>query len=372
MEIPLCKIYTDDREVQAVKEVLDSGWLAHGPKNKEFEKLFIDEIGTKHATCFNSCASALYGVIVALGLKGEIILPSFTFSASANVIELAGCTPVFAEIDPVTMNLDPEDLSTRITDKTVAIMPVHYAGQVCEMDKIMAIANKHNLRVIEDSAETLGASLNGKVAGSFDIGCFSFYPTKNLTTGEGGMVTHNDDDLISNLNAGKAHGITRPTFVRDKEAKPYHRDAIIPGHNFRMSDINAAIGVVQMRKLSEMNRLRREHSQYLNEGLKDLVRVPIVKDLDTHVYQMYVIQVEEIDDRDALLDLLKSSGIGASVHFDPPVHMQSYYSKKYPITLPVTEDVCQRIITLPMFPSLKKEELDYIIEKIGEYFAKKK
>ena len=372
MEIPLCKIYTDEREVRAVKEVLDSGWLAHGPKNKEFEKLFVDKIGTKYATCFNSCASALYGAIVALGLKGEIILPSFTFSASANVIELAGCTPVFAEIDPITMNLDPEDLSKRITDRTVAIMPVHYAGQVCDMEKIMSIANKHNLRVIEDSAETIGASLNGRVAGSFDIGCFSFYPTKNITTGEGGMVTHDNEELIANLNAVKAHGITRPTFVREKEAKPYHRDAIIPGHNFRMSDINAAIGVVQMRKLSEMNRLRREHSQYLNKGLKNLVRVPIVKDLDTHVYQMYVIQVEEIDDRDALLDFLKASEIGASVHFDPPVHMQSYYSKKYPTTLPVTEDVCQRIITLPMFPSLKREELDYIIEKIGDYFAKKK
>ena len=371
MEIPLCKPHTDEREVQAVKEVLESGWLAHGPKNKEFERLFNNEIGTKYAACFNSCASALYGAIVALDLRGEIILPSFTFSASANVIELAGCTPVFADIDPVTMNIDPADLEKNITDKTVAIMPVHYAGQVCEMDKIMDIAEKYNLRVIEDSAETIGASLDGKVAGSFDIGCFSFYPTKNITTGEGGMVTHNDEALIDKLNVAKAHGITKPTFVREKEGRPYHRDAVAPAHNFRMSDINAAIGIVQMEKLGEMNRLRREHSQYLNERLKDFVRVPEVKDINTHVYQMYVVQVEDIEDRDNLLDFLKSNGIGASVHFDPPVHIQSYYREKYPVSLPVTEDVCQRIITLPMFPSLKKEELDYMVDKIGEYFAKK-
>ena len=236
----------------------------------------------------------------------------------------------------------------------------------------MDIAERYNLRVIEDSAETLGASLEGRVAGSFDIGCFSFYPTKNITTGEGGMVTHNDEALVEKLNIVKAHGTTKPAFVREKGGKPYHRDAVAPAHNLRMSDINASIGIVQMSKLAKMNQLRQEHSQYLNGRLKDFVKVPKVEDINKHVYQMYVIQVEDIGDRDRLLDFLKENGIGASVHFDPPVHMQSYYREKYPISLPITEDICQRIITLPMFPSLKREELDYIIGKIGEYFAKKK
>jgi len=371
-QIPLCRPSLGEEELQAVKEVLDSGWLAHGPKNKEFEAAFSAYVGTPSAACFNSCASALIAAIKGAKFQGEIILPSFTFSASANAIVLAGCTPVFAEINPTTFNLDPEDIEHRITKRTVAIMPVHYAGQICEMDKIMAIAKKHNLRVIEDSAETLGASLNGKQAGSFDIGCFSFYPTKNITTGEGGMVTFHDPSFGETLGAVKAHGVVKPTFEREKITKSWYRDAVLPGFNFRMSDINAAIGLVQLKKVNQLNAKRQEHAQYLNQHLTRVagqhLEVPHVDDIKTHVYQMYVIKVKDHLKRDALMEYLKTKGIQASVHFEPPVHLQSYYAERYPARLPLTEQVCKQVITLPMFPDLKQEELDYMVEVIADFF----
>ncbi|MBT4192082.1 MAG: DegT/DnrJ/EryC1/StrS family aminotransferase [Candidatus Diapherotrites archaeon] len=374
MEIPLCKTYMDEKELAAVKTVLDSGWLAHGPKNKELENQFKGYVGTKHASCFNSCASALLTAILAKDLKGEIILPSFTFTASANAIELAGCKPVFVDIDENTFNISLEEIEKNINDKTVAIMPVHYAGQICEMDKIMELANKHNLVVIEDSAETIGAKLNGKHAGSFGIGCFSFYPTKNITTGEGGLLTFNDDSIVAKVNAIKGHGIVKPTFDREEDVKAWYRDAVLPGYNFRMSDINAAIGVEQMKKLDEINALRQKHSLYLNKQLEEVVGdkliVPKSNNIENHVYQMYVIKLNEANDRDALLKHLKDNKIGASVHFEPVVHQQTYFKQKYPITLKVTEDIQRRIITLPMFPGLKQEELDYMVLKIEEFFKK--
>lgn len=374
MKIPLCKIYIDNNEINAVKKVLKSGWLAHGPKNEEFENLFKEYVNTKHAACFNSGTSALLTAIIASKLKGEIILPSFTFTASANVIVLAGCTPVFADINPRTFNIDPKDVERKITRNTVAITPVHYAGQICEMNKIMDIAKEHNLVVIEDSAETIGAELNNKKAGSFGIGCFSFYPTKNITTGEGGIMTFNDDSILSRVNAIKSHGLVKPTFEKESEIKSWYRDAVLPGYNFRMSDINAVIGVEQIKKIRKINSLRRKNALYLNNKLERYVGfhivVPKVDDIKKHVYQMYIIKVNDASKRNALLSYLKNKGIGASVHFEPPVHLQTYYRKLYPANLPITEKICKQVITLPMFPGLKKEELDYMIQNITDFFGK--
>src|SRR3989344_6438765 len=235
-KIPLCIPDIGDEEVNSVKEVLKSGWLVHGPKTKEFEKKFAGYTGTKKAISVNSCTSALQLVIQALGLKGEIIVPSFTFVASANAIVTAGCKPVFCDIDYDTCNIDPKKIEEKITKKTSAIMVVHYAGQSCEMDKIMEIAKKHNLVVIEDSAECIGGTFYGKKAGSFGIGCFSFFPTKNMTTGEGGMITLNDEKLAEKIKALSVHGILSTTFEREKKEKPWLRAASYAGYNYRMSD----------------------------------------------------------------------------------------------------------------------------------------
>ena len=368
MKIPLCKPCIDGQEIKAVEEVLKSGWLAHGPKNKEFCDKFAKYIGTKHAIACNSCTSALFLCLIANDIKGEVLVPSFTFVASANVIEAAGAIPIFVDIDPHTNNIDVKDLEKKITPKTQAIIPVHFAGLPCNMDSIMEIAKRHNLIVIEDSAETIGASFNGKKTGSFGIGCFSFFPTKNITTGEGGMITTNNDEVALKIKALLGHGIESSTFSREKEKRPWLRAATFAGYNFRMSDILACIGSVQIDKIEFMNKKRIEHSNYLIENLKYIegLELPFTPNNRTHVFQMFTIKVNE-NKRDSLIHKLREKGIGASVHFDPPVHKQPYYLEKYPnITLPVTEDISKRIITLPMYPSLSKEELNYIIQTVRE------
>ncbi|MBU1255644.1 DegT/DnrJ/EryC1/StrS family aminotransferase [Patescibacteria group bacterium] len=365
MKIPLSKPFLNQKELKAVKQVLNSSWLTHGPKNQEFEEIFAKYTGTKYAVSLNSCASALFAVIKALNITGEIILPSFTFVASANAIVTAGAKPIFADIDYQTSNIDPQDIKRKITKKTQAIMPVHFAGQVCQMDEIMKIAKKHNLWVIEDSAEAIGAEYHGKKAGSFGIGCFSFFPTKNITTGEGGMITANDKDLIQKIKTLMGHGIPKMTNQRLKAKKPWYRAATIAGYNFRMSNILAALGVEQMKKLNQMNTLRRKHAAYLNQKLKKIkeIELPVEMPKTKHVYQMYTIKLKK-GNRDDLVRKLKAKGIEVSVHFDPPVHLQPYYKNKQ--KLPETEKLSRSIITLPMYPQMTKKELDYIINNIKE------
>lgn len=374
MNIPLSKPYLNKNELIAVKKVFNSGWLTHGPKNQEFEEKFAQYIGAKYAVSMNSCASALFAVIKALNITGEVILPSFTFVASANAIVTAGAKPIFVEIDYETGNINPKDIEKKITKKTQAIMPVHFAGQSCQMDKIMALAKKYKLWLIEDSAEAIGAKYQNKKTGSFGIGCFSFFPTKNMTTGEGGMITTNDKSLVQKIKTLIGHGIAKNTNQRIKEQKPWYRAATMAGYNFRMSNILAAIGVEQMKKLDKMNSLRRKHAAYLNQNLKDLEQIELPKETSEakHVYQMYTIKLKK-GSRDTLVKKLKEKGIEASVHFDPPVHLQPYYQKKYNHKrgdFPITEKLSSSIITLPMFPQMTKKDLDFIIFNIKNLLRK--
>jgi len=371
-KIPLCVPYLDKRELEAVKKALSSHWLTHGPKNKEFEEMFAKYIGTKYAVSLNSCTSALHLALEALNIKGEVILPSFTFVASANAIVKAGATPVFVDIDYKTCNIDPDKIEEKITKKTRAIMPVHFGGQSCVMDRIMKIAKKHNLKIIEDSAETIGGTFKNKMTGSFgNVGCFSFFPTKNITTGEGGMITTDDESLAQKIRTLSGHGVAKTTAQRTKQQQSWYRAATMAGYNFRMSNILATIGVEQMKKLDKMNNLRRRNATYLNKHLQNIknIEIPFEAKNCKHVYQMYTIKVKDID-RDDLVLKLKESGIEASVHFDPPVHLQPFYKKYYKTSnLPITEKVAKSIITLPMFPQLTKKELDYIIKIIKKTYG---
>ena len=246
-------------------------------------------------------------------------------------------------------------------------MPVHFAGQSCNMEEIMEIAEKHNLIVIEDSAECVGGTFNNKKTGSFGIGCFSFYPTKNMTTGEGGMITTDDEKLAEKIAALKAHGVQTSTFEREKKQRPWLRVATYAGYNFRLCDILSAIGIIQLKKLDKMNDLRRKHAAYLNKNLKELdrVEIPIESEKCKHVYQMYTIKLKNYN-RTEFIKKLKEKEIMASVHFDPPVHKQHYYKNKFNNSLPITEKISDSIVTLPLFPQLKKEELDYMISSIRE------
>ncbi|MBU0953703.1 MAG: DegT/DnrJ/EryC1/StrS family aminotransferase [Nanoarchaeota archaeon] len=365
--IPLCRPYLDEKEVTAVKEVLESGWLAHGPRVKEFEQQFAEYIGTSYAVSFNSCTSALQLAVQCLGITGEVILPGFTFVASANAVVRGGAKPVFVDIQEDTFNIDPAKVEEKITDKTQAIMPVHIAGHPCDMGPLMELAEKHNLNIIEDAAECIGGTYKNKKAGSFGVGCFSFYPTKNITTGEGGMITTNDEALAKKVSMLKAHGIPSTTLDREK-TKQWARNAMEAGYNFRMSDVNAAIGIEQMKKLEEMNRKRIENAQYLSSKLdREKIGLPLVREGYSHVYQMYMITVPESVDRENFLKKLREKGIQATIHFCPPVHLQDYYKcmgwKRG--DFPVTERLSERIITLPMFPSLRKEDMAFIADTVN-------
>jgi len=372
MKIQLCKTSTDIKELRAIDKVLKSGWLTSGPMNIKFEEAFAKYIGVKRAVTLNSCTSALQLAIEALGITGEVILPSFTFVASANAIVKAGATPVFADIEYGTCNIDPLDIANRITSNTQAIMVVHFAGQACLMDKITKLARQHNLKIIEDSAETIGGTYKKQKTGSFSTGCFSFFPTKNLTTGEGGMLTTNDHKLADTVETLSAHGITKGADKRQSSSEAWFREAQYPGYNFRMSSILAAMGVEQLKKLDAMNTQRREHAAYLNKKLNfDEIDLPIESKDCRHVYQMYTIKVKKVARRDFILGLRKK-GIMASVHFTPPIHLQQYYCKRYKHlipALPITERVANSIVTLPMYPGLTKKELNYMISSISKVLS---
>jgi len=369
-EIPLCIPFTGDEEKQAVSEVIDSGWYAHGPKNRELEDNFAKYLGVDHALTMNSCTSCIHLAIEGLGITGEVILPSFTFVASANAVITGGAEPVFADIEEDTCCIDPEAIKRLIGPNTEAIMPVHYGGQSADMHAIMKIAEKHDLFVIEDSAETIGGEHHGRKAGTFGVGCFSFYPTKNMTTGEGGILTTNDHELAKKVKALLAHGIDKTTYERENREKSWYRSATYVGYNFRMSNILAAIGVEQLKKLEKMNKRRRQLARELSEALSEVseLSLPIEREENRHVYQMYTVRVRGGVDRDSFVKDLNGKGIGASVHFYPPVHlMPPYEVDRYRKgDLSVTEKVMGEIVTLPMYPQMKSEDLNYMVDTIQE------
>ncbi len=372
-KIPLCIPATGDEEIRAVSEILASGWLAHGPKNHEFEEMFARYIGVRHAITMNSCTSALHLAIEALELTGEVIVPSFTWVASVNSIILGGAIPVMVDIDVDTRNISIAAVERAISPRTQAIMVVHYGGLPADMPRIIELAKRRNLRVIEDSAECLGGTYcGGTQAGAYDIGCFSFFPTKNITTGEGGMFTTNDDDLARKIRALSAHGIDSSTYQRELEQTPWLRKASRPGYNFRMSNILAAIGVEQMRKLELFNGARRQIAERYIARLSgcSFVHFQSVPTGFVSAWQMFTILVPA-DIRNELVHSLRNIGIGASVHFDPPVHTQPPYTDiKRGSSLANTEDVSSRLVTLPIYPTMAMEDVDYVAEAILAYFAR--
>ena len=370
-KIPLGRPSIGSEEIEAVEKVLKSGWLVEGPNVKEFEKRMAKFVGTKYAVAVNSCTSALHLSLAAIGIgaKDEVIVPSFTFPATANAVICQGGTPIFVDVDEVYHNIDPEKVEEKITERTKAIMPVHYAGHPADMAPIMEIAERHGLVVIEDAAEALGAEYKGKRVGSIGIGCFSFYPTKNITTGEGGIITTNDENIDRIARMMRGHGVFKGTWFREREKKPWERIQVELGYNFRMTDIQGAIGLIQLSKLEKMNKKRISHANYLNKRISEIdgITAPGVMKGCKHVYQMYTPTVEDEGTRNSIVESLRERGIGASVHFAPPTHLMPYYVEKYGYKegmLPVTEKTSKTIFTLPMFPDLSKEELRVIADTL--------
>ncbi len=367
--IPLFRPSLGAAEVNAVRDVLRSGWVVYGPKNEELEQAISRMLGVRHCITVNSGASALYLALKALGVTGEVIIPSFTMSATAHAVVTAGARPVFAEVDLRTGNLDPRRIVERITRRTEAIMPVHFAGQPCDMGAIMRIARKRGLTVIEDSAECLGGKWQGRLAGTFgDAGCFSFWASKNITTGEGGAVVTNDSKLAQIVRSLASHGIMTSTRERERFTRPWQRDAIAAGHNLRMSNIAAAIGVEQTKKLVSFNRLRRARAAELRRLITGVANIEPLHTLPKayHVYQMFVVRVPA-KIRDAFVLRLRERGVLASVHFDPPVHRQTFYRKQHGrISLPATDALAGEVITLPLFPAMSRQDVRTVARRVRE------
>jgi dTDP-4-amino-4,6-dideoxygalactose transaminase len=354
--IPAAKPIIGDDERAAVDRVLRSGMLAQGPEVAAFEEEFSKHVGGRHCVAMNSGTSALHLGFIAAGIKAgdEVIVPSFSFAATANSVALAGGVPVFGDIDPKTFNLDPDHAESLITSKTKAIMPVHLYGHIAAMDRFAEIGKKHGVQIIEDAAQGHLASLNGKNSGEFGtVASFSFYPTKNMTAGEGGMVVTESAEIARTLR-----------LLRNQGQEIRYRNEII-GFNTRMTDIHAAIGRVQLAKLPAWTKQRQENAAYLDANIKGVV-TPFVAPGSTHSYHQYTIRVPggNADVRDKFMEELTKRGVGSGVYYPTPIHRLPSFNLK--LDLPETEKLVTECISLPVHPSLTKDELATVAQAVTE------
>lgn len=370
-KIPLFKIYWDEDDVQAVNEVIKSGmYWTTGPKSREFERKIAEYLGRKYAVVFNSGTSALHAAVLAHRIKGgEVIVPSFTFIATSNALLMAGVKPVFADIESKTFGLDPKDVEERITNRTKAIIPVHYGGSPCMIKELKEIAEDHKILLIEDAAESFGAKIGTKKVGSFgDSAMISFCQNKVITTGEGGAVVTDSQEVYERLKLVRSHGRLENTdyFSTWKEM-----DYVILGYNYRMSDITAALGISQLKKIDKVIKTRRRNAAQLTKRLvkvKTLIPPKPPEDY-YHIYQMYTMRVKKgRNARDRLASYLGERGVSAKVYFYP-VHSTYFYKNvlKYRCKLPMTEEISQQVLSLPIYPSMTKEEIEYIADGIRSY-----
>ncbi len=352
--ISIAQPLISDLEIEEVVKVLKSGFIAQGPKVAEFEEKFAEYIGTEYAVATSSGTTALHLALLSLGLKkyDEVITTPFTFAATANSILYTGAQPVFVDINPQTYNLDPYKIEEAISDKTKAIMPVHLYGQPAEMDFINQIAEKYNLKIIEDAAQAHGAIYKDRMAGSLgDIACFSFYPTKNMTTSEGGMITTNNSKLADTVRILRAHG----------ETERYTHTIL--GYNFRMTDISAAIGLVQLKRLNNFNNSRIKNAKYLTTHINEIngITPPFVADQVKHVFHQYTIKVEN-GKRDKLKDYLTEMGIGTGIHYPKTIYNQILYQNLGIKGKCIQADkAATEVLSIPVHPGLNADDLKEII-----------
>ncbi|HML36324.1 MAG TPA: UDP-4-amino-4,6-dideoxy-N-acetyl-beta-L-altrosamine transaminase [Bacillota bacterium] len=367
--IPYGKQLIDEEDIQSVIEVLRSDFLTTGPKINEFEETLARYVHARYAVAVSNGTAALHLACLATGIKNgdEVITSPITFAASANCILYCGAKPVFADIDPVTYNIDPKDVRKKITRNTKAIIPVHFTGQPCDMDEIRGIAEEHNLIVIEDAAHALGAEYKGKrIGGISDMTTFSFHPVKHITTGEGGAITTNDEELYNRLMLYRNHGITRdPSMMLNHDGGWYYEMQEL-GYNYRITDFQCALGISQFKKLDGFIARRHEIARVYDKafhGLKDLV-IPAQSESSYSSYHLYVVQLQAMD-RKIFYDSLRDSGIGVNVHYIP-VYKHPYYQRNgfERVCCENAEGLYKKLVSLPIFPALTKEEQGYVIEQV--------
>lgn len=360
--IPIARPFLSDEEVEAVTDVLRSGILARGPKVKEFEERFAEYIGRKHAIATSSGTSALHisNLLMGVSENCEVIIPPLTFFATASTVLFCGGRPVFADVDPETYTLDPKSVERRVTSTTRAILPVDLYGQTADYDAIQRIADKNDLRVVEDACQAHGAAFNGKKAGSFgDISSFSFYATKNITTGEGGIVLTDDDQIADRARLLREHG------------EETHYNHVLLGYNYRMMEMSAAIGIVQLRKMNEIVRRRQENARMLTEELEDVkgLETPATGKGRVHSFYQYIIRVNKKSpvSREGLMDYLLKKGVGSRPSYPIPLYEQPVLkSLRIAGQCPEAERLLPQLLELPVHPHVKAEDVQLIGKSVRE------
>ena len=370
--IPYGRQSINEDDIKAVEEVLKSDFLTTGPKIAEFERKFADYVGAKYAVAVSNGTAALHIACMAAGIgKGdEVITTPITFAASANCALYCGATPVFADIDPVTYNISPESVESHVTERTKAIIPVHYTGQTCDMDAIHKIADKYNLIVIEDAAHAVGAEYKGKKIGSLsDMTEFSFHPVKHITCGEGGIVTTNREDLYEKLKLFRTHGITREEKFLHKVDGPWYYEQIDLGYNYRITDIQATLGISQLGRIDKFLEKRKKIAAKYDEAFRDFngIEIPKQAEYSNSAYHLYVIKVDK-SIRKALFEYLRANNIGVNVHYIPVYTFPYYREHGYEnVKCENAEKLYESIISIPIYYDLSDEEQDYVIDKIKEF-----
>ncbi len=375
--LPFSRPTLGREEEEAVLECMRSGWITTGPRVQDFEEAFCERLGVEHAIAVNSATAGLHLAVRTLDLApdDEVIVPSLTWAATSNVVELCGARTVFAEVDPETLCLDPEDVRGRITERTRAIIPVHFAGQPVDLDAFRALAEEHGLSIIEDAAHALGARHGDQEIGSAsELAVFSFHPNKNLTTGEGGMIVCRDAERARRLRLLRFHGVSKDTWLRFKKGGTPQYDVEEPGWKYNMLDLQAAMGLVQLGKLGSFNARRTELALRYDELFADL---PEVKPLARvawpalHAWHLYVVRLD-VDalrlDRNEFMAAMAKQQIGSGLHY-PALHSQTYYRERYgstPDSLPLSQKAGETVISLPLFPLLEKNDQDDVASVVAQ------
>ena len=371
MSVPITKPALTEEEARAPYESIKSGWVTQGPKVAEFEKAVAAYVGAKHGVATTSCTTGLHLALATIGVGpgDEVIVPSFTFIASANAILYTGATVVFCEIDPRTFNADAADIERRITKKTKAIMPVDQIGLGCDIDGVNHIAKRHGIEVVEDAAPTIGGTYKGKRVGSnAHQTVFSFHPRKVITTGEGGMITTDDEALANKARKLRAHAMSVSDLDRHKSDKPILEEYSELGFNYRMTDIQASIGLVQIRRLDELLRIRVAKADRYGRELADLtkVRTPYTPSYATHTYQSYCLDLDPSIDRDDLMARLLRRGV-ATRRGVMASHLEKVYLDRVGrVSLPITEQKARSTMLIPLFATMTDDEQSYVIESLRE------
>lgn len=374
--IPFSRPWIDDTEIEAVSEVLASKWISTGARVREFERAFAEYLGVQHAIAVSSCTAALHLslVVSGIGVGDEVITTPYTFTATAEAIRYVGAKPIFVDINPETLNTDVTKIEQAITSQTKAIMPVHIAGLPCDMDALREICKANNLVLIDDAAHAIPTEYNGQYIGNLgDLSAFSFYANKNMTTGEGGMITTNDDALAEPLRTMRLHGIDKDAWARQSKRSIWRYDITTEGYKYNMTDIQAAMGLCQLMKLNKQHERRQNFAQIYQSELAKFPQIStpfIPENPKEHAWHLYIIQLHT-GNRDEFVESLREENIECSVHYIP-LHLFEFYQKQYGYSVgdfPRAEEVFERVVSLPLHPGLSESDVYFVIEAIGKVLA---